>query len=218
MLYNGIVKTIILTSAGFKTPELQREFLKALPKPPASLKLAYVTTASKVEENKDFVERDRKILIELGFQMEEIDIEGKDYEELKILLKNKDIIFVQGGNTFYLLKHVRSSGFEREVKELLEQGVIYVGVSAGSYVACPTIDMATWKHQDRERYGVTDLNAMNLVPFLLSVHYNREKYREALLSGAKDTKLPLRILTDDQALLVKDREVTLIGSPDEVKL
>src|SRR3989344_1822348 len=46
---------------------------------------------------------------ELGFNVEEIDIEGKNKNLLMKLFENKDIIFVEGGNTFYLLKAIRQS-------------------------------------------------------------------------------------------------------------
>ena len=59
---------------------------------------------------------------------------------------------------------------------------------------------------------------MNLVPFLVSVHYNREKYRQGLKEGIKKSKYPVKILTDEQALLITDKEVSLLGSGPEIKL
>lgn len=212
------MRTIILTSAGFGTSALQRDLLRILPKEPSKLKVAYVTTAAKVEESKDFVERDRKVLLDLGFPLEEVDVEGQSRATLAKLLGGRDIIFVQGGNTFYLLKQVRKSGFDKVVKDLIGRGIAYIGVSAGSYIACPTIEMTTWKKHDRNRYGVRDFSAMNLVPFLLSVHYNREKYREGVKEGIAKAKYPVRILTDDQALLIRDDRVTLLGGGEEIKL
>ncbi len=210
------MKTLILTSAGLKIPSVQEAVVKILPQPLSALKLAYITTAFKVEENTAFADLDLQVLTELGFQIEEIDIAGKSYAQLKALLSGKDILYVQGGNTFYLLKMIKASGFDRVVKELLGTGVIYIGVSAGTYVACPTIEMATWK-KGKEQHGLTDFSAMNLVPFLISVHYNREKYREALVEGITKTKYPVRILTDDQALLIKNGAVTLIGMGEEIE-
>lgn len=212
------MKTIILSSSGFRTPRLQKDLLSLLPKPPSQTKIAHVLTASKVSPDRSFVDRERKVLNNLGFYVEEVDIEGKSPEELTVILGGKDIVYVQGGNTFYLLKHVRESGFDVVVKDLIEKGVIYLSVSAGSYIACPTIEMATWKSSDDDHYGVTDLTAMNLVPFLVCVHYNREKYREGIADGIKTSRYPVKILTDEQALLVRDREVKLIGSGEEVKL
>ena len=207
-----------MSSGGFRTPKLQKDLLEVLPKPPSQTRIAHVLTASKVSPDRAFVDRERKVLSDLGFQVEEVDIEGKSPEELTKILGGKDIVYVQGGNTFYLLKHVSESGFDTVVKGLIEGGVIYLGVSAGSYIACPTIEMTTWKSSDDDKYGITDLSAMNLVPFLVCVHYNREKYREGLAEGIKASKYPVKILTDEQALLIRDGEVKLIGSSEEVKI
>lgn len=212
------MQTIILTSAGFKTEKLRENLLRVLPKIPSQLKLAYITTASKVEEHRDYVDRDRGILQDLGFKIKELDIEGKNTNDLKRELSNFNVIYVQGGNTFYLLREVRRSGFDRVVKRLIDKGVIYIGVSAGSYIACPTIEMSTWNKtlQNRDRFGLQNLEAMGLVPFLLSVHYNREKYRDGLKEGIENSKYSVKILTDDQALLIEDGSVKLIGSGEEI--
>lgn len=208
------MKTILLTSAGM---DVKEEILKILPKSPSQTKLAHITTASKTEENLSYLEKEKRIMKESGFDVEDIDIEEKTENELRAILKDKDVIYVQGGNTFYLLKHVRASGFDKVVKELLENGVIYIGVSAGSYIACPTIEMATWKHQDRNTVGLTDLTALNLVPFLLSVHYKPE-YKDILKEAILKTKYPVKILTDDQGLLVSNGEVKLVGKGEEITL
>lgn len=210
------MKTLFLTSAGLKAKAIQRELLKILPKPASKMKLAHVITASKAEENTGYVDRDRKEMKNMGFKVVDIDIEDKTEDELRKLLEYVDIIYVQGGNGFYLLKHVRVSGFENVVRELLERGVIYIGVSAGTYIACPTIEMHSWKGKERNRFGVIDLAAMNLVPFLVSVHYNREKYKKGVKEGAARSRYPVKILTDDQALLVTNGEVQLVGEGEEV--
>lgn len=209
---------IILTSSGFKTPQLQKDLLNILPKRPKELKVAHIITASKVSSDRSFVDRERKVLKDLGFQVEEMDIEGENEKSLTKKLSGKDIIYVQGGETFYLLKHVRKSGFDKVVKSLIEKGVIYIGVSAGSYITSPTIEMSPWRDPKRKRYGLRNLTAMNLVPFLVIVHYNREKYRIGLEEGIKKSKFPVRILTDDQAFLITNGKAKLIGSGEEVKI
>jgi dipeptidase E len=212
------MKTLFLSSGGIRFPIIKRELLKILPKPPSEIKLAHIITATKVADDLAFFEKDKIALKETGFQVEEIDIADKTESELRELLKNKDIIYVQGGNGFYLLKEVWESGFDKVVKELLEKGVIYFGISAGTYIACPTIEMHEWKGVKDNHYGLTSLRAMDLVPFLISVHYNREKYREKVKEGIAHTTLLVKILTDDQALLIQDDKVTLVGEGDEVKI
>jgi len=208
------MKTLLLTSAGMNVKE---EILKILPKPANKIKLAHIITASKVEKDTSYLEKDKQKMIDVGFQVEDIDIEGKNEGELRKLLSDKDIIYVQGGNTFYLLKFVKESGFDKIVKELVENGIIYIGVSAGSYIACPTIEMAIWKHQDKNRVGLTDLTALNLVPFLLFVHFE-PKYTAVLKEAIANSKYPVRILTDEQVILVKDKETKLVGKGEEVKI
>lgn len=208
------MKTLLLTSAGMNVKE---EILKILPKPANEIKVAYIITASKSEEDTSYVDKDRKIMIDVGFSIEEIDIRGKDEKELREMLKNKDIVYVQGGNTFYLLKYVKESGFDKVIKELIQKGLIYIGVSAGSYIACPTIEAALWKDQDKNIVGLEDLTAFNLVPFLLIVHYI-PKYKEVIKKGISNSKYPVRILTDDQAILVRDNKVELVGKGPEIKL
>lgn len=210
------MKTLILSSAGIRFPVPERELLKILKKKPKDTKVAHVITASKGKKDTGYVDGDRARFQELGFQVEEIDIANKTEKELEILLRDKDIIYVQGGNGFYLLSEVRKSGFDNVVRKLLNSGVIYMGVSAGTYIACPTIEMHNWKRIKENTYGLTDLTAMNLVPFLVSVHYNREKYREKVKAGIASTSLPVRILTDDQLLLVQDGKVTFLGDGEEI--
>jgi dipeptidase E len=210
------IMNILLTSAGIKMPATRKEVLRLLPKQPSKLRLAHVITASRMETNTDYVDRDRIALQELGFQVTDIDLENLTPDTAFDELNKFDIIYVQGGNTFYLLKQARACNFGQAVRKFLEDpNKWYVGVSAGSYLACPTIEMGNWKRQ-KDQHGLEDLTGMNLVPFLLSVHYNREKYREVLAEKIPTASHPVRILTDDQAFLVKDGDVVLLGEGPEV--
>ena len=207
------MKTMLLTSAGMN---VKKEILKILPKSPKELKLAHITTASKDEKNKDYVSKETGIMKKLGFQVTEADISGMTESEVRALLKDTDIIYVQGGNTYYLLKTIKESGFDKVVKDLLEKGVIYIGVSAGSYVAGPTIEQSSWIHV-HNRFRLTDLAAMNLVPFLLLVHYVPE-YESILKEKIQKSKYEFKILTDNQAILVQDDNYKLVGKGLEIKI
>lgn len=211
------MKTLLLTSDGFDGEDVRKEILKVLPKPPPEIKLAHITTASKPEKSTSYVKRDRQAMIKVGFQVEDVDIEGKSKTELQYLLKDKDVVYVQGGNTFYLLKCIKESGFDDVVKKLIKRGTIYIGVSAGSYIACPTIEMALWDHQDVNIVGLKDLTALNLIPFLLLVHYE-PKHKSALEKAVLNAHWPVRILKNNQALLVKDGQTRLVGEGKAIKI
>ncbi len=210
------MQTILLLSSG--------KFLwdnpLVLGKPFKDLKLALVISATKGKgvSNTDFMERDKRFFKEQGCDFFELDLDGKTENELRDILKKVDVVYLEGGSTFYLLKSIRESGFEKVIKELLPQGLIYMGVSAGSYVACPTIEMSTWKHQDKyEHYGITDLTAMNLIPFLLYVHYIPEN-QELLKEKIPQASLPTKILSDEQAILFQDGKETLLGNQEQIQL
>ncbi len=206
------MRKLFLTSDGL--PEgLKDIFLEFLGKDPKSMKVAFIPTAAKPEIDKSFVDRVKKELNKMGMEVFEVDFEEEDQKSLKNRLSDCDIIYVNGGNTYYLLDKVRKSGFDKIIGELLDKGKIYVGVSAGSYIACPNIEQAGWKKRDTDRNVVDldDLTALNLVPFMITAHYNREKYRVAVVDGVAKSKYPVVALRDSQAVQVEGDKYKVVG-------
>ena len=76
-------------------------------------------------------------------------------------------IVVGGGNTWKLLKMIRENGLIAPVREKVLSGTPYVGWSAGSNVACPTI-MTT---NDMPVTEPDSFSAFSLVPFQINPHY-----------------------------------------------
>lgn len=208
------IRTLLLASNGSYTIE---KGMKLVFPDVSKIKLAYITTAVKGAKNPEYFKQFPELLKYEGYNFTEIDIEGKKAEELQKLLEGMDAVFVEGGNPFYLLRSVRESGFEKVMRKLLEHGVVYVGVSAGSYIACPTIEMSTWKNpgEEKNNFGVTDLTAMNLVPFLLKAHYQPET-KDLLQEKIAQTQYPVKIITDEQAILVKGEKIELAGDGGEI--
>ncbi len=202
---------LFLTSAGLP-PETTEEFLKILPKNPEELELCFIATAADPEENKWFVEKDKKRLLELGFKIKEIDLKQENTHSLRIKLKGVDVIFVEGGNTFYLLKYVRKSGFDKVLKPFLDRGGIYLGVSAGTYIAGLDISPTQWKHaEDKNIVGLKDLRGLCLIDFAIFSHYKPK--HESIIKENKH-KIPSTIvaLTDKQAVLVNGKDYKIVGS------
>jgi peptidase E len=206
---------LLLSSSSF----LEKDFQPILGRPLKEYKLAHITTAGKGEgvRNLDYQERTRNRLRAQECVFEDIDIDGKNEDELREIFKNFDGVFMNGGSTFYLLKSIRESGFETVIKELLPQGFLYMGASAGAYVACPTIEMSLWPHQDKySHYGMEEVKGMHLVPFLVTVHYTPE--HEVLLKEKIPTaSLPVHILTDEQAIIVRDGVIEFLGE-EKIKI
>ncbi len=173
--------------------------------------LAFIPTAGDPEEKKTYIERERQRIRELGFSMIEVDLKEENEASLRSKLNGVDMVYVNGGNSFYLLDWARKSGFAIVAKEIVNNGTLYFGTSAGSYIACPTIAMALWKHQDRNIVGLTDLNGLDLVPFMLSVHYTEAK-RPDIDKGVARCAFPCIVLTDQQAVVVEGEGWKLAGS------
>lgn len=208
------MKTLILSSSWqFISTYNIDEFL---PKKLIDCKIAYIITASKKVPNAGYLDRHRKEMSALNLSYTEIDIEGKNESELREELDWYEVIFVEGWNTFSLLKAVRDSSFENVIKDLISKGVVYVGSSAWAYITCPSIIIATLfdKHWF-DKCGITEYAGMNLVPFLIMAHYT-DDIQEILNEKAKDLQYPLWVLNDDQALLIRDWEVRLLGWWDEM--
>ena len=206
---------LFLTSAGLP-PETTRAFLKLLNKRPEETRICFVITAANPQEDKGYVKEDRKRLKELGFQVTELDLEKENEESLRKKLNNFDVIFVEGGNTFYLLKYIRESGFDKALKPFLERGGIYLGVSAGTYIVGPDISPTQWKHaEDKNIVGLKNLRGLGLVDFAIFSHYKPE--HESIIKENKH-KIPYSVvaLTDSQAVLVENGNIQFIG-PGEFK-
>ena len=206
------MKTLILASSGGFITTHNIDHL--LPKKIADCKIAYIITASKKVDDTGYIDSHRQKMDELNFSYTEIDIAGQDEKELRQLLNGYDIVMVEGGNTFYLLKAVRESGFIDIIKDLLARGVVYIGSSAGSYIACPSIVLATWS-DDFDNCGITDYTAMNLVPFFIKAHYTPDE-QATMQKKTKDLPYPTRVLNDDQAIFIRDKEAQLLGGGDQI--
>lgn len=205
---------LLLTSGGIHE-SFKDDFLSLLPdKPLNEISVSYIITAAFGEKgDKSWVNLAKEDLQKLGiFNIEDLDIRGKTEKKLYSILSKKDIILVNGGNTFYLLKHTRKSRFDKVVKRLIKKDKLYIGVSAGSYIACPTIEQAHWKDTDEKinDFALTNLTALNLVPFLITAHFN-EKFRTAVEEGVKSTRYRVVCLYDTQAVLAKDNFVKVVG-------
>jgi dipeptidase E len=146
-----------------------------LPKNPSAYKVAFVPTAGDPYEDKYWQVEDHNKLIELGFQVEDFDLKNKNETEVREYLNNIDIIFVAGGNTFYLLDQANKSGFTKVIKELKDSDKIYIGSSAGSCIAGPDLEPIA-PIDDPEFANLDSTKAFGLVDFVVIPHYGRDKY------------------------------------------
>jgi dipeptidase E len=82
-------------------------------------------------------------------------------------VRTAQAVVVGGGNTFRLLREVRAQGLLAAIRDRVAAGMPYVGWSAGSNLACPTI-MTT---NDMPICDPGGFDALGLVPFQINPHY-----------------------------------------------
>ncbi|HSW88272.1 MAG TPA: Type 1 glutamine amidotransferase-like domain-containing protein [Candidatus Saccharimonadales bacterium] len=204
------MKKLFLASFAYKTLDKIKPLLTDKPQ---NLTVAFIPTAADPYENKNFVNIDRDKLVELGFRVIDIDIKNKTEKDLWELLKNVDLIAVAGGNTYYLLYHAQKSGFIALAKKLINQGVIYVGSSAGSILACSTIDTARLFDPSSIVPELQSYEGMGLVDFLIIPHFDKQRYVERLQKTIEEwskKKYHLFPLTDQQAIVVQEDNYSMV--------
>jgi len=147
-------------------------------------------------------------------------------DDPKTLLDGVDGVFVGGGSTPRLLYSLRKTGLLGAIKEKVEAGMPYMGASAGTLVACPTIKTTN----DMPIMDLEDLkssDAMGLVPFQINAHYvdgnayyvdggelvphNGETREKRIAQFHEENDTPVVGIREGAALRIVGNEVTLLG-------
>ena len=102
------------------------------------------------------------------FALEGIDVRGLDPRPSGAKdLEEAQSVFVGGGNTFRLLDRLERSGHLETLRGRVRGGIPYLGSSAGSVIAAPTL-MTT---NDMPIVQPRTFMALGLVPFQINAHY-----------------------------------------------
>jgi len=111
----------------------------------------------------EYLEKVRQRFDEFGIKVKGIHNE----KDPVAAVKAAQAIVVGGGNTFHLLKNIQDAGIVNDIREKVENGTPYVGWSAGSNMACPTICTTN----DMPIVEPLSFAAFNLIPFQINPHY-----------------------------------------------
>ena len=192
---------LLLTSAGFLNKEVSDTFLSLLNKPVGQIHIIFIPTASRTEHELKYVEESRQELVDLGIT--KITTLNLDRKVMVEEINSADVIYVCGGNTFRLLKYAREAHFKETIEKLLDRGGVYIGVSAGSIILAPTIQIAASVDPEPNEIGISDLTGLNLIDFEIHPHY--EPIQDAELSFyQKVTKNKVIGISNSQALIISN--------------
>lgn len=98
-----------------------------------------------------------------GYEMDSI----HTYENPVEAVMKAEAIAVAGGNTFHLLYQIYEKRLLEPIRERVLGGMPYIGWSAGSNLACPTIRTTN----DMPIIFPGSFDALNLIPFQINPHY-----------------------------------------------
>lgn len=82
-------------------------------------------------------------------------------------VRNAEVIVVGGGNTWQLVRMMHDNRLMDAIRKKVANGTPYIGWSAGSNVACPTLQTTN----DMPVVDPKGFHCMGLVPFQINPHY-----------------------------------------------
>jgi dipeptidase E len=134
----------------------------------------------------------------------------------RMAIEQTDAIFIGGGNTFRLLKALQDLELLDAIRRKVRSGAPYIGSSAGSNVAGPTIKTT----KDMPIVQPRSFDSLGLVPFQISPHFQDpdpnskhmgETQEERILQFLEENQIPVVGIREGAWLVCEDGAVTLKG-------
>ena len=166
-----------------------------------------------VHDRRAYAAKAQERFREMGLSLTSI----HDVSNVPRAVDEADVIFVGGGNTFRLLKGLHDHDLLDPIRRRVAAGVPYIGSSAGSIVACPTLKTT----KDMPVVQPPSFEALGLVPFQISPHYldpdpssthMGETQEERIMQFLEENEEIVVGLREGSILLVREGAVLLKGS------
>jgi dipeptidase E len=160
----------------------------------------------------EFADSVRERFEHIGYELDALHIS----DDPRQAIQDAEAIIVGGGNTFHLLHHLYLRGLIETIRARVSAGVPYIGWSAGSNIACPTIKTTN----DMPIIEPSSFEALGLVPFQINPHYldahpegHQGETREERLLEFVEVNRDVYVvgLREGSMLRIEGRRVRLIG-------
>lgn len=152
-----------------------------------------------------YAARARQRFAAMGYGLESL----HEASDLQQALADAEAIFVGGGNTFRLLKGLYDLDLLPAIQGRVEEGMAYIGASAGSIVACPTLKTT----KDMPVVQPPFFDALGLVPFQISPHYLDPDPHSTHMGETQEERI-LQFLEENDAAVVGLREGAMLRVED----
>ena len=112
----------------------------------------------------------------------------------------------------YLLQELKRKNLITYLKERIENGLLYIGESAGSVIAAPDIEYASIVDDKTLATELNDYTGLNLVDFYIVPHFEEEPFVESSRNTVElyKDKLDLKLINNKEAILVENNNFTII--------
>ena len=202
------MKKLILVSMLYQVTDLVRTITPEL----EGKTVTYIPTAGIAEDVEGMVEEETSTLESLGMTVDVLEVSSASYDSIVNSLTKNDIIFVGGGNTFFLLQELRRSGADQILIREVEKGKLYIGESAGSIISCPDIGYCAEMDSPEKAPDLIDYAGLNLVDFYIVPHIGNTEMGEAAEKAVEkySSELEVKAITDEQVILVEEGRVEIL--------
>jgi dipeptidase E len=128
-----------------------------------------------------------------------------DVSNMPRAVDEAEVIFVGGGNTFRLLKSLHDHDLLDPIRRRVAAGAPYIGSSAGSIVACPTLKTT----KDMPVVQPPSFEALGLLPFQISPHYLDPDPSSTHMGETQEERI-MQFLEENEETVVGLREGSIL--------
>ena len=174
--------------------------------------VAYIPTASLAEEPGGWAALEKQNLEQMGLVVDEVEVSTAPYAAIQRALQKNDLIYIAGGNTFFLLQALKQSGADRLIREEVHKGKPYIGESAGAIAAAPDIAYSSAMDDPGKAPGLQDYTGLHLTEWYPVAQRGNPEYGAAVeqIVAAYASTLDLKVIDDHQAPFVEDSRVEVL--------
>lgn len=202
---------LFLTSYLAGTKELVQNFLTQN----NVQKILFIPTAANVEEYRGYVDEGIAALKENGYDVTVLDVATAPHSKSVQVIKNSGCLCISGGNTFYLLQELKRNGLLDLIKQRVQDGMLYIGESAGAIIACPDISYNQIMDDKAVATELTNYSGMGLVDYYVLPHNGEFPFVETTAQTIKvyGEKINLVPLNNSQAVVVENAVSSTLTEP-----
>src|ERR1700741_886289 len=159
-----------------------------------------------LHDRREYATRAKERFREMGLSLTSI----HDVSNMPRAIDEAELIFVGGGNTFRLLKGLHDHDLLGPIRRRVANGMPYIGSSAGSIVACPSLKTT----KDMPVVQPMSFEALSLVRFQISPHYLDADPTSTHMGETQEQRI-LQFLEENEEIVIGLREGSFLRVEDE---